>query len=450
MPIRYADPGAVNGLPWGNEKTNAQGSPYLTLSPTALGAISTSDLNRAIFEKIFDTKSSAYFDSLKMNLMTKTPISVSDDVYSWDEQPEQRTGLVIDDGLGTAAGTQLFAAVPLSAGGYVTRTVPVTAATMRSVGLNYVVAFSPTQHAVVTARPTATTLTLTSLVGEGIPAIIQGARLTPMGESIGDSMVGWRNVQRPNRLQRTNYVASFRRALQYGRKELFKLEGNSRNNNLEMDREDIFTQLKYDALVNMWIGRKGTRLLDDGTYAKGMDGIHTQMVQGGATFANTSLANLAPAFETLAQDTNHQSKGGVRNVYARQAMLTVLSKYYKEHQTRYKSSDSMANLDLEAIQVGGAIYRFCPVEPFGNQNFFPDMANNMYVIDDESIAPVVHERLPMFDMGGLMQAKRSQRSDMPQSVQDGTIRRDYSIRDAELNFSMRMVDPKRSFALIAN
>ena len=49
----------------------------------------------------------------------------------------------------------------------------------------------------------------------------------------------------------------------------------------------------------------------------------------------------------------------------------------------------------------------------------------------------------------IMKAKRAQRKDMPMNVQDGTLRRDLSIRDAELNFSLRMIEPKRSFCLTA-
>lgn len=436
------------GLQFGNERRNAQGSPYLTLSPTALAATSTSDLNRAIFNKIFDTKSDLYFDSLKI-LLSKTPIQVTDDVFSWDEQPEQRVGITVDNGA-AAPGTELVAAQAAVPGGYVTATFTVSAATMATLGINYVLAKSATEHAVVTARLSATTVTITSLVSEGLPAIVQGDTWATLGESVGDELVGWKNVQRPSKLQRTNYVGTFRRALQYGRKELAKFEGNSRNNNLEMDRMNIADQLKYDALVNMWIGRKGTRRLDDGAYAKGMDGIHTQMAQGGATFSTVTMANLIPALETLAQSTNHQSKGGRRKIYGRTGMLTEVSKAYKEFRMRVGPHDMTLNQDLESFVVGGQTYELVCVEPFGDPNFFPSsMANNMYVIDDSSIDLVEWDAFPMFDMGGIMKAKRAQRKDMPMNVQDGTLRRDLSIRDAELNFSLRMIEPKRSFCLTA-
>lgn len=448
MPIIYSSPATVNGLPHGNERLNAEGSPYLALSPADLDAISTSDLTRVIIQEIFDTHNERTFDSLKHSMMSKTPIMVTDDVFSWDEMPDQRMGITIDDGA-SAPGVTISAAVAAVPGDFVTQTVPVAAATMQYIGLNMGVAFSPTQHAVVTAMPTATTITITSLVGEGIPAIIQGAVLTTMGEIVGDHQEGWRNSQRHSKLQRTNFLATFRRAIHYGRKELIKLEENSRNNNLEMDRKNLLRELKYDALVNMWIGRKGTRRLNDGTYAKGMDGIHTQMVQGGATFGATTMANLAASFELNAMNTNFQM-GGVRNVYARQELLTIMSKHYKELHVRFRPEDNKANLDLEVVQVGGSMYRFIPVEAFGDPNYFPGMANHMYVVDDNSLTPVEHKRLPMFDLGGIMAAKRADYRGIPQNVADNITRRDYSTRDAELNFSLRMIDPKKSFCLVAS
>lgn len=456
MPIAIYQPGQVNGNPFGNERINAQGSPYLTLSPTELAALSTSDLNRAIFNKIFDTKSQLYFDSLRL-LLQKTPIQVSDDVFSWDEQPEQRVGVVVDDGL-TAVGTQITAAVGAAPGAYVNQSIRVSAATAATIGINHVLAFSPTEHVVVTSRPVPSTgpttagiwmFTVTSLVGEGIPAVVAGATLATLGESVGDEQVGWRNVERSSHLQRTNFVATYRRALQYGRKELAKWEMNGTNNKLQMDRSNVTDQLKYDALTNMWIGRRGTRRLDDGTFAKGMDGIHTQMVQGGATFSTVTTANLAAAFETLAQSTNHQSKGGRRRIYARTGILSTISKQYKEEKIRTRPEDMHMNQDIETIQTGGQTYELICVEPFGDPNFFPGMANNMYVIDDSTIDLVEWSAFPMFEMGGIMKAKRGQREDIPMNVQDGTIRRDLTIRDAELNFSVRMIEPKRSFCLTA-
>ena len=52
MPITYQTPGSVT--PYGNERTNPEGSPYPSAAPTAMGAYSTSDLERAIFEQNFD------------------------------------------------------------------------------------------------------------------------------------------------------------------------------------------------------------------------------------------------------------------------------------------------------------------------------------------------------------------------------------------------------------
>ncbi len=148
MPINFNAPGAVGNAPYGNERTNAQGSPYLAASPTAMNAFSTSDLERAIFDTIFDTKPGNYFDSLKVLAFGKTPVSVPDDVYSWDESPMQRVFILVDDGA-SATGTVLTALQTAVANGYRTATIPVTAGQMGRVGINHNVMFTGGAQGVV-------------------------------------------------------------------------------------------------------------------------------------------------------------------------------------------------------------------------------------------------------------------------------------------------------------
>lgn len=448
MPIVQSPAISVNGLPNGNERINPEGSPYLGAAPTALDVQATSDLVREIFDQIFDTGSENYWDCLKLQLFGKTPVEVTSDVFSWDENPDQRTAITIDNGV-AAAGTQLFAATVAVAGGYVTRTVPVPAAQQSFIQLNGNVAFTATAAALVINKdPGNNLITLRSYVGEGIPAIIQGAKLAQLGESTGDEQIGWVNTQRSSKIQRWNTVGTFRRALKYGRKEHANRVGNSRNDNLEMENRNLIREAKIDAFQNMWIGRKGTRQLADGTYAKGMDGLHTQMVNGGSTFADTTVANLVPTFEAHTQASNQKSAGGRRTVYARQEVLTVLSKAYKDNHIRMRPEDMRANIDLEAIRVGGQIYEFCCTELLGDPNFMPvDMKNRMYIIDDMTVDPVRWDAFPMFDMGRMIGTSRGDYTKLPQVVQDNLQRQDFSVRDVELCFSMRMLDPRKSVAI---
>lgn len=382
MPITSYAAGAVNGLPFGNERINPEGAHLLTAAPTALDAQATHHLKRVIANKILPTTPNSYFEALKLVFLTKTPMTVPDDQYSWDEVPDQRMAITPNDGV-TAVGVQIHAATSASPGAYVTRTVPVPAAMQAYVMINSDVVFPDGSIATVTVKtPGSNTITLTSLVGKGIPAIIAGQMLPQAGEIRGDGMKGWKNVTRANTISRTNYVATIMRASQYGRKELLKYLFNQQTNYLETDMNTLIEQIRFDWLVQTFVGKKEMRLLDDGTYAKGMDGIVTQMENGNSTFATSTVSNLQASLEAIAQETNHKSRGGTRDLFAPQAVLTLLSKLYKDHKVQLMNNESIVNLDLEGFRIGGQTYRFCPVEPFANGHYFPEKYRSRLLVVD--------------------------------------------------------------------
>lgn len=444
MPITYMPAGAVS--PYGNERTNPEGSPYARVAPTAMGAYTTSDLQRVIFDEIFNTKKQNYFDCLKLMVFSKTPVSVQSDEYSWKEDPMQRMYVLVDDG-SSPAGTQLSAAQNASPGNNLTATVPVGAAQVANIPLNNTLMFAGGIQASVYAKGS-NSITIKSLTGEGLPAIVQGARITLMGESVADGTTGWKNTQRSQQIERTNYVASFRRAIQYGRKEYAKLKATARNNKVEVDHRNVIDEIKFDAVQNAWYGRKAPRLLDDGKWAKGMDGIYTQMKAGGSTFATTSPENLVATFEANAVSTNRKSRGGKRTIYARAEWNVFLSKAYKETLVRYKNTDHLVDMEINQVRIGGQAYDLVDVDIFGDENYFPkDCADRIFVLDNDSIDPVQWDAFPMFDLNRIIDSSRGNYEGLPQNIQDNIQRQDFSVRDAELNFSVRMTEPKGSFCI---
>jgi hypothetical protein len=418
----------------------------LTAAPTAMGAFSTSDLERAIFDTIFDTKPTNYFDSLKLLVFSKAPVSVSSDVFSWDESPLQRIAITIDDG-SSDPGTQLTAAQSGVAGTFKTATVPVTAAQLARIGLNQQLFFTADVQASVYAKNT-TDITIKSLTGEGLPAIIQGGRIVLGGEIVGDSTTGWKNVQRGDKIQRYNYLTTIRRAIKYGRKELANLQDNERNNNMEQDKRNLLDEIKFDALQDTWYGRKAPRLLDDGNYAKGMDGVYTMMKAAGSTFASTDWENLIASFEQHAVATNQQSAGGTRTAYGTSKALLKFSEAYKESRTRFTPESTRVNLDLEQIHLGGQNVNLVAVDIFGDPNYLPaDCANRIFVLQDDTIDPVYWPKFPMMDFNRIMSKSGGNYENLPTSVQDNIQRQDFHVKDAEMNFSLRMLEPRKSFCL---
>lgn len=447
MPVQTYAYNTVGGLPWGNERLQAYGSPFLETpgqAPTALNAEATIHLQRFIFREIMGTDPEPYFAALKLFMFNDRPDTADDDIYTWIEKPSQRYAPTASNGV-AAPGVQLQAAVPGVVGDYVEYNIPVASSDIQYLPIDNDIMFKGGAFGTIVAHNTGTspmTVTVRSHVSAGLPEVLQGDRLPLMGEIRADGMERIANVQRMGTIERSNYVATFMRSIKWGRKEQLKWMNNAATNYRDENQKELILNLKYDALVNFWAGRKEMRRLSGGEYAKGMDGIYPQMLAGGSASSTTTLGNLVPTFEAMGHNTNYQAKGGVRYVFGRTELLTILSKEYKDLRTRYAPNSYIADMDLEAIKFGGQKYVLVPVEPFGDINYFQsDWADRLFVIDTSCIKTVVQKGLPMMDIQGALQNHLQSFRDNPREL------RDYKIWSAEINISLKMKEPRGSYVI---
>lgn len=437
---------AVNGG-YSNEIQNAPGAPFITnagQAPTALGAAATPHLERFIFNKIMGTDPEPYFASLRLFMFGQTPVEVPLDQYEWSEKPSQRYALNANNGTADPVGTQIVAAIGGATGAYQQYNIPIPDSDLPFVALNNDIMFGNQGYGTIIAKTpgTPSTITVQSLVSAGLPAVLQGDRLPMMGEIRADGMETIVNVQRMSTVERYNYVATFMRSTKWARKELLNWQNGGTTDFIEKNQQEVILNLKYDALVNFWAGKKEMRLLSTGDYAKGMDGIDPQMRAGGSATATTTLGNLIATFEAMGQNTNYQARSGTRYVFARQELLTILSKEYKSLQTRYSPNDMVANMDLDKIKFGGQNYVLVPVEPFGDINYFQsDWADRMYVIDTGCVQTIKQKGLPFMDINNMMENHLQSFRDNPRSL------RDYKVWSAEINISLKMVEPRGSYVI---
>ena len=88
-------------------------------------------------------------------------------------------------------------------------------------------------------------------------------------------------------------------------------------------------------------------------------GVYPLMVAAGcATSSSVTSSTLQATFERLAFETNYQAEGGVRFIFAQNAILYELSKAYKETGIRYTPNDKTADLNLTEYKIGDM--KICP------------------------------------------------------------------------------------------
>lgn len=422
------------GMPNGNEIRNAPGTLAPLVSPLSITPEVTSLLYQQMYDTFFRTRPQSDFDSLQVLLFDKAPRFFDDDEFSWWEMPDQRVPLVVDDG-SSPAGDILTAAQVGAPGVSQTATIPCTAAMQNRVGLNTTLHFRGGGWATVTAKPTPTTLTVTSPTNLGLPAIIQGQRITIGAEVRADGMTRIVNTTRAQGLKRTNFITTIMKARSYGRKEWFKMNQAASTNFMTVEEQEIILEAKFEALTELWNGVKNFHILDDGSPAKGTDGVHTQLINGGVVPIPTNIGGMVPVFESLSHSTNFKS--GTTYVIATEMLLYELSKAYKELKVRYEPNSKVADLNLDAIKIGSRTHVLVPANVFSKAGYFPGWDGKMFMLDKESIHMAGMKSMPFMDINNTMGNHLLSLTDQPHGS-----RIDNFTHKVEMTFAPMVVNPQ--------
>lgn len=339
---------------------------------------STDLLKRAISETIFDAAPAKY---KTLRLLFEKPVKyVKDDVFTYMEKTFGRTALR-DSGAGAAGGASV--------------TVNLTAGGGKNITPNKIVVYPNNRKAVVQAVST-DALTLIPLNGQAnLPALAAGAYLSVQGSVIADGMNVLVHYDRMSKIERYNYIQLMERDKRWTRMEIQKFKNNGTTNYFDLDKKEQLDLLLQDMFITLWNGERGeANVRIPGTSndykAKTAGGIFPLMVAAGcANSSGVTEATLKEVFEALAFQTDYKSEGGVRFIFAQNALLYALSKVWKEAGVRYTPSDRIADLNLYEYKIGDM--RFIPVqvELFKEVACFPaDFKNRIFVLDLDTIQPV--------------------------------------------------------------
>jgi hypothetical protein len=440
---QYSEGGVTNG----NEIANAHGSLYPYLAHDTVEAQVTSLLENEVYKTIFDTVPEKNFESLRVLMFDKTPTYFGGEECSWYEHPDQRINLIVDNGV-AAAGTELTAAQTPAAGAYATANIPVDQVSYDAAGINKRLHFKSTTGlggwAMIVGKTAGTpnTLQVRSLVGVTLPAIIQGASITMGAELRADGERRIVNHYRTEELKRANFITWIINAREYGRREWLKWNNAGTTNHLDQEKMDIINATKFDALIEMWNGNKAPQVNDNGKSTKGTDGIKTQMINGGVSPVQTTMANFVSAHEALSFATSKRSSGVTYNI-ANEELLYQVQKAYKEHKVRYEPKSRIADLGLDAIRIGGRTHVFIPSDLFNDDAYFPGWGNHYFMLDKSTVEMAGQKGMPYLDINNMLSKRLLAFFDGDRGSRD-----DLYTWPVEACFGVMVKDPARNSLLL--
>jgi hypothetical protein len=283
------------------------------------------------------------------------------------------------------------------------------------------------------------TLVVAAQTGGALPTFANGQTISFATTLIADAMDVFKHYDRPDVVERYNYIQFFQRNSRWGAVEMQKMINMGTTDYMNIDKTEKLDQLRVD-MFSMYIN--GTRgefpIAGEGgttSYAKMMGGIYPTMIAAGAPAVSAAVSGLKTAFETLAFETNFKKEGGVRMVYGTDEKLYELSKVYKEDKVRYEPNSKIADLNLYQYNIGNM--KFVPVscELFRDDSVLPPaFKDRLIVVDQESIKPVKFKGMPQIQVG------------QTNNMQRGSYR-NYTDWWVQANLSMQFNNPQGGFII---
>ena len=360
----------------GNVNLNPLSANYLTDSGQTPD--STELNNRAIKYMIFDA-APAQFNAMKL-LYEKPFEDVGSDEFEYFENTFGRTALTVN---------AVSAAVAASGSTNVTQSVTVTDATDCTIDQSII--YPNGTKGTITAI-SGNVLTVRSYSGLGLPAVTNVAPATVLAIQSANSADGidyFGNYERVDLVKRYNYVQLFARAERWAEIELQKYINQGNTNFLDVQKQHKLKQLRIDLFCSYINGTRGEFILSGGKIGKATGGVYPTMVAAGSASASTPLSGLGSTLESLGYSTNYKSEGDSRMVLATAQNLNEISKIYKQSLVRYAPNDTIANLNLNKIEMPGMNFVLVPCELFRETSCFPAAwQSRILVLDQETISPV--------------------------------------------------------------
>lgn len=372
-------------------------APWNTLQPTGseyateFSYDETLLIRRAISREIFDAVPKKY---AALRLLMDKPVSYeANDVFTYLEKTFGRVALKVSSETSNDGTT---AVIVLSSGGG------------NNVSINKILTFPSNVKGIVKVVSTDTITVVKMNGGTALPTVVSGDYLSIQSTVIADGQNFLTHYDRMKKIERYNYIQLMHRDKRWTRKEMTKFANLSTTNYYDLDKKEQLDLLLQDMFISLWNGQRGeVNITVPGTdgsapyKAMTMGGIFPLMVAAGAASATgVTKATLQESFEGLAFETDYKTEGGVRFIFAQNALLYELSKTWKETGLRYRPDDTIGDLNLSIYKIGDM--QFVPVatELFKEISCFPaTWQHRMFVLDTDTIHPTCMQGYQSIETG---------------------------------------------------
>ena len=377
-------PAAVHSpAPWNLQPIGSEYASEFSRDETIL-------IRRAIAREIFDAVPKKY-SALRL-LMDKPVQYEANDVFTYLEKTFGRVALKAAGGVAAGA----------------TQAITMTTGGGNNITINKVLVYPDNSKGIVKIVA-GDVVTVQKFNGASdLTAVSTDDYFSIQTSVIADGQNFLTHYDRMSKIERYNYIQLMHRDKRWSRKEMTKFANLANTNYYELDKKEQMDLLLQDMFISLWNGMRGeVNITIPGTdgsspyKAMTMQGIFPAMVAAGSASASgVTKATLQESFETLCFETDYKSEGGVRFVFAQNALLYELSKSWKETGLRYKPDDKIGDLNLQIYKIGDMSFVPVATELFKEVSCFPvTWQHRIFVLDTSTIHPVCMQGYQSIEMG---------------------------------------------------
>lgn len=363
------------------------------------GMDETVHLKRAIYETIVENFPAQY--NIFRILFSKPIQYRNSDEYTWTEENWFRPIL-------TATSAPAGATFPATQSIVLT-----TGGTSNCVAGDSVWYPDGTQATITTVTPGTSTIVVTPLTGQSVPAVVAGDHINVGTPLIADGMNYASHFDRIVTTQHTNYLTLGQRNRRWTKRTLLKYQNSGTTDYIQKDMKLTMHNAQLDVFQQFFNGTKGNAALTPpagggmtgaGTYqAKTSWGIYPFMKYSGSQHATSTPATLEADFRQLAFNTNYKNVNVPRFILGTDRALSAMGSILK-NPIRYFPENMKYNMNLDEYTIGTMKFvpMVCPLFEIRSGLFPASFETMLLVLDIDTIDPICMKGLQPFEMGDTM------------------------------------------------
>lgn len=290
------------------------------------------------------------------------------------------------------------AAVVAVPGASVTQTISIADLSIPVLAIGIKVVYPNNQTGVTTAvvrTPGAGSVTVRSMIGEGLPAVTSGQQLANHGSVGGDDQYGFDNFYTSDYVRYSNIMEMFYDAERWGEAQLIQLQNTQQVNFIQQQKQDLNFRAMARNEATFWLGQYGMNVIPPNQFFAGSGyqatytrGVLQHLTADGVTTTTVTPGSAMDNIRQVIYDLSDMAKTKNWMLYGTSESLGKVGMAERSERIRYSPTDTVVNTEV----TGYKLFNDVMVTPISNDAWKDTTYYGDILRDDLILAPMTGDQ----------------------------------------------------------